>query len=247
MSRIRVAPIQNRHYPACLWPIVHMAGRSEDVMLHNTHLKRRHDKRTKARVLRLEHLEARNQPAVVAGAGLAFKEFFAYTGTTFPTDMTFGHGGSFGNDLFFADANARRIYRLGDLNNDHDAMDASENGILFQYSGSNQPVSLLFGSGAGPWGDDLLVIDDSANTAFRVSDDTGSLVTSTLTTFPTVNFTLPTLGGAVLSADGQFLLVNDALRITVAGGGNDGRVYKVDSSGATTLWANGGNLPNGLW
>jgi hypothetical protein len=225
-----------------------MAGRSENVtMLPTTHPNRRSRTRATTRRLLLERLEARNQPAVVVGAGLAVKEFFAYTGTTFPTDMAFGQGGSFRNDLFFADANARRIYRVSDLNNDHDAMDAGEGGILFQYNNFNQPVSLLFGSGASPWGDDLFVIDDAMNAALRISDDSGSLVPSVVATFPAVNFFPPTLGGAAFSADGQFLLVNDALKPTNSGGGDDGRVYKVSSTGATTLWATGGNLPNGLW
>ena len=56
-------------------------------MLSTNCLERRRNQRTKSRRLFLERLEARNQPAVLAGAGLAVKEFFAYTGTTYPTDM----------------------------------------------------------------------------------------------------------------------------------------------------------------
>ena len=211
---------------------------------------KRSDKRGNARQLFLEQLEARNQPAVVAGAGLAVREFFSYTAPNFsgPTDFAFGKGGLFGSDLYFTDSTARRVYRLNDINFDHDATDAGEGSLLYQFpsGGVDRPVALLFGSNVDAWGDDLYLIDDGVDKVFRVSDDSGSLVISPLVNFPNVG-PLPTPLGGVFSADGQFMLVNDCQRFTIAGGASDGRVYKISSTGSITLWATGANLPNGLW
>src|ERR1044071_1997041 len=172
-----------------------MAARSENVMLLTNSKKRQRRHRQANRSLLLEHLEARNQPAVVAGTGLAVREFFSYTAPNFsgPTDITFGRGGLFGSDAYFTDSAARRIYRLNDINFDHDATDAGEGSLLYQFpnGGVDRPVALLFGSNTDSWGNELYLIDDGADKVFRVNDDTGSLVISPLTTFPNVG-TLPT-------------------------------------------------------
>lgn len=212
--------------------------------------RKRHSAPRQPRILSLERLEARCQPAVVGGLGLEVREYFAYTAVGFsgPTDMAFGQGGLFGGDLYFTDSGAQRVYALRDATNDHDAADPGEGTLLYQFpnSGVVRPVSLLFGSGTSAWGNELYLIDDGVDKAFRVSDDSGSLVISPLTTFPNVG-PLPTPAGAAFSADGQFMLVNDCQGFTFIGAGSDGRVYRISSSGVISIWATGGNLPDGLW
>jgi hypothetical protein len=181
---------------------------------------------------------------VLAGPSIEISEYFRYSSNG-GAAMAFGVGGLFGNDLYAVDDSVRRLYRLSDTNGDGDALDPGEGIVMYQfpYGGASRPGKVLFGNGVGGFDNDLFLADDGPNRIFRVSDDSGSFVLS--------GFAGPspfyTPAGADYSPDGTAILVCDCANFTVSGGGSDGRVYKVSSSGAASQFADGSSLPDGLW
>ncbi len=171
------------------------------------------------------------------------------TGGAGANDLAIGNGGMFGNDLYAADFGNftsgdgnGRVWRITDSNNDG----IGEGSVFVTAVGTpfRSPISLTFGQGGGSgFGDNLFLLDYSGSTSNRFVyevDGLGNISQKSTSTIFNPD-------GLEAHPDGQRLLVNDASAFTVFGGGDDGNILQVSTSGIVSVWANGSNNPNGLW
>lgn len=195
---------------------------------------------------------------VVPATGYVASEYFTYSWPNMnrPDQVAIAPGGAFGNDIYFVDQSnvgSGRLYRLQDLNGDGDALDPGEGTPLYQFpisthaglsTSPQRPQGLTFGNGGG-FGSSLFMVDDGPDRVFKVTAPDAQ--NTSVNNFAAGFFT-PI--GAAMKPDASGMLVTDANALFPAPtfATADGRIDFVDSSGnRVPSWANGSNIPTGLW
>lgn len=154
------------------------------------------------------------------------------------SDLTWGKGGFFGNDLYVTEISGV-IYRITDTNSDGvgEVTTLSTTGQSIQ-----SPISLDIGNG-GDFGTDLYVMDYAGSTSLRfVYRISNSGPTPSVTRFSNTSVFNPQ--GIRIAPDNQRILLNNT---QVFANGSDATIFQVSMAGAVTTWSNGSNNPNGLW
>ncbi len=187
----------------------------------------------------------------LSGPPYTYTEYFRYDDDPVinnkvwtPSDLAFGAGGSFGNDLYVVDPgdpdsptpqNRGWLWRATDLNSDGDCLDAGEGTVLFRGPGNfERPTGLAFGRNvSNNFDNDLFIIDDGPNRAYRITDNDG--LPLTISTFTSGTLFTPSRG--VFSNDGNHLFVVDAW---VYGSSLDGRIFSVDATGNISTFVTAG-------
>ncbi|HFC11370.1 MAG TPA: hypothetical protein ENJ56_00900, partial [Anaerolineae bacterium] len=160
------------------------------------------------------------------------------------SSLTFGAGGFLAHDLFVTmpgnfNLNDGKIYRV----TDNDANGVGEASLLLN-GNPDTPLSITVNrNGLAGFGAGLFMLNYPSNTTQRFVHTASNDAALNLAQFSTSSIFNPAM--IDFSQDG--LLVTAAQTFTQFGGGNDGRIFRVDAAGAVSAWADGNNTLHGLW